>query len=44
MSESPVTGEASLALEDPHYRAAVVDLLGAILASSASRSKAEISP
>jgi len=30
MSESPVAGEASLALEDPHYRAAVVDLLGAI--------------
>jgi hypothetical protein len=30
MSESPVTGEASLALEDPHYRAAVVDLIGAI--------------
>ena len=30
MSESPVAGEASLALEDPQYRAAVVDLLGAI--------------
>jgi hypothetical protein len=30
MSESPVVGEASLALEDAHYRAAVVDLLGAI--------------
>jgi len=30
MSESPAAGEASLALEDPQYRAAVVDLLGAI--------------
>jgi tRNA-(MS[2]IO[6]A)-hydroxylase (MiaE)-like len=30
MSESPVAGEASLALEDPQYRAAVVDLIGAI--------------
>jgi hypothetical protein len=30
MSESPVAGESSLALEDPHYRAAVVDLIGAI--------------
>jgi hypothetical protein len=30
MSESPLAGEASLALEDPQYRAAVVDLIGAI--------------
>jgi len=30
MSESPVAGEVSLALEDPQYRAAVIDLLGAI--------------